>query len=413
MNITRMGGVSLKETEEKQDNLDIKKDKLFNCIKASLWGGYDNSACWELYDEMKKQAIAVLPANYIFCLQSNNKVYYEWKKLILQQVAYYHICQYEQEHLAITVPYVVLKGLSVARYYPNPEYRMMGDIDIMTHHEDYYIACKELLSNGYIETTTIKDSSFGRHRSFRKNRINIEIHAFFAIMNDPQRAEWLDNLIIQNINPSHILPDLVNGLVILSHIDQHMEEGVGLRQIIDWMMFVDKCLSDDSWGEFKRIAEQVGLVNLALVLTRMCEIYLGLSIHRWCQTIDAKLCAKLMNYIISCGNFGVKHVDDTSARIRALTYARTPIAAIRYMQERGLQNWKATKKYRVLRPFAWIYQVIKNIKNRKKLSSKELHKEYDAAKERAMLFQALGTTQSSRGYTIYKNGSYVKTYKKP
>ena len=44
---------------------------------------------------------------------------------------------------------VILKGTSAAQYYPYPEYRTMGDIDIMTRREDYDIACKQLMDNGY------------------------------------------------------------------------------------------------------------------------------------------------------------------------------------------------------------------------------------------------------------------------
>ena len=91
----------------------------------------------------------------------------------------------------------------------------------------------------------------GNLPEFFKNGVSVEIHRFFASLNDPNHAKLLDDQIIENINSSHVLPDKVNGLVLLEHISQHLESGLGLRQIIDWMMFVNQCLPDEYWPGYK------------------------------------------------------------------------------------------------------------------------------------------------------------------
>ncbi|MBR0512934.1 MAG: nucleotidyltransferase family protein [Clostridia bacterium] len=389
---------------------------MLDLLKASLWGTESAIASREDYSEMKAHAIAALPANVLPWTSMDPELRTEWKKTIMQQLISYNQYLYEQENLPITFPYVILKGTSAAKYYPHPEYRKMGDIDIMTRREDYENACSELIKYGFVEHINKEEEDFGRHRGFSKNGVEVEVHAFFALLNEPKQAEYLDDLIIENITPSHELPDLVNGLVLLEHIAQHMEGGLGLRQIIDWMMFVDKCLSDEKeWSNFRMMAQRIGLEKLTEVVTRMCEMFLGLEEHTWCRNVDEKSCKGLMDFVLSCGNFGIKLVDKIGPGANVLSYARTPFAFIHLLQERGLVNWKTAQKHAVLRPFAWLYQIGRYLNKGlgRKNAISELKGEYVAAKERVALFDALGVKQSSKGLAVYRNGKYQKTYKMP
>ena len=127
----------------------MNKRELYKLIRLSLWGNVSAVAGQDVFEEMKHHAIATLAAPCLSSLDLPSQIETEWKKDIIQQVSYYTYYCLEQKKLPITVPYVVLKGTSAAKYYPYPEYRMMGDIDIMTHHEDFDTACKQLVDNGY------------------------------------------------------------------------------------------------------------------------------------------------------------------------------------------------------------------------------------------------------------------------
>lgn len=384
-------------------------------LKASLWGNSIKTVTEEDFEEMKTHAVAGIPADLISRVDMDAKLRNEWKKYIISSLAYNANYVYLQERLPIYVPYVILKGTTAAQYYPNPMYRTMGDIDIMTRREDYDIACRSLVENGFKEHINKSEEDFGRHRGFSKNGIVVEVHAFFALLNNSHQSQYLDDIIIQNINPSHILPDMINGLVLLEHIAQHMEGGLGIRQIIDWMMFVDKCLPDEQWYEFKDMAYNIGLEKLAIVLTRMCEIYLNLSPHQWCNNASNDICKCLMDYVLNSGNFGKKRNLENHSGINTFTYARNPIAFFRLLQERGMANWKLTKKYWLLRPFAWVYQLgrymYKGLGRKKPIN--ELKEEYKIARKRLVLFDYLGVKQVSKGLAIYKNGKYIKTFKRP
>ena len=380
---------------------------MLDLIKASLWGTIPPEVGEDVYNEMQQQAIVALPANIISLAVTSPELQDKWKKSALQQVYYYTNYKYQQSLLPIEVPYVILKGTSASKYYPHPEYRAMGDIDVITRHEDYEEAFRQLESQGY----KVSKSDSDREDVLDKNGIAVELHRRFASLNDPQQAEYLDTLIVDNINPTHVLPDLVNGLVLLEHISQHLENGLGLRQIIDWMMFVDKCLSDEAWTKFEPMADKIGLKKLAVTTTRMCEIYLGLPEHSWCTDVELSLCKKLISYVLECGNFGVKKTSAEAISENAFAYASTPKMAFKLLQKRGNINWKMAQKHRVLRPFAWIYQAIRYAilgLHRDEATSK-LRTEYKAAQERNAMFDALGVKTAAKGIVIYKDGKYIKT----
>ncbi len=378
------------------------ENNIFELIKLSLWGNGNPTVDWSAYQEMKSQAIAVLPASVLSALSLPPELMAEWRNTIIQQISLYTSYTYVQSHLPINLPYVILKGTSAAQYYPHPEYRLMGDIDIITRREDYNSCCEMMLENAWRETTSKSDLERGRHRSFVNKGIIVEIHAFFASMNDVEKAKAFDDLVINNITDNHVLPDLVNGLVLIDHVNQHMEEGIGLRQIIDWMMFVDKCLTDDKWIEFEKMAAQTGLKELAITTTRMCEIYLGLQKHKWCARADEKLCKRLMEYVMRCGNFGVNLSQTDTLYVSGLYQLRHPIKVIRDLQQKGCESLTIARNP-ILRPFAWIVEGRRRFcKTHSKLDK------YRNARRTNALFRSLGVSRYTEGLVYYKDGHYFK-----
>lgn len=378
---------------------------VFELIKLSLWGEGHPTVDATVYQEMKSQAIAALPATVLSSFNLPQELMAEWRSVILQQISFYVRYHYVQEHLPLDVPYVVLKGTSAAQYYPHPEYRTMGDIDIMTQREDYERACETMLKNGWCDMTSRSGQERGRHRAFARQGVTVEIHAFFASMNDTQKARAFDDLIVNNITENHVLPDLINGLVLIEHVNQHMEQGIGLRQIIDWMMFVNRCIRDDNWQQFEMMAIQTGLRELVVITTRMCEMYLGLPTHEWCSGVNEQLCRDLMEYIVKCGDFGIKLNQSEVLSINRMYRLRHPIATIKDLQRRGCESWKAAK-YPLLRPFAWIWEGRQLL-----LETPSVIEGYRDSRKMNVLFKALGIRRETDGLVFYQEGHYFKQKK--
>ena len=384
---------------------------LMSLIQSSIWGDPLPEVTCDVYKEMKKHALTVLPAGILSSLSMPDNLRQVWQIEIYQQIAYNANYNRAQKSLPITVPYVILKGSSAAKYYPHPQYRNMGDIDIMTRREDFATACEMLIQNGYREITGETEKAQGRHRAFVDAAgVEVEIHAYYAYQNEIEKAEFFDNLIIQSINSSHELPDMVNGLVLLEHISYHIERGLGLRQIIDWMMFVNQCLPDEKWPEFRILAQKAGLEQLAVITTQMCVAFLGLQKRMWCSDASDEICSQMMVYILSSGNFGIKKTDGNRASVSFLASTRTIKGLFSFLQGRGVINWKAAHKHVFLRPFAWIYQICKYIKKGliRKNTMQKLKEEFKESKAYNTLFDALGISREEKGLVVYKNGRYMK-----
>lgn len=396
-----------------QNEMMTNKEKLlFSVIKNALWHTEVSDLSedgQEIYTEMSNHCILALPGQSIMDYHLPAELRHQWEKnIILQMTRYVHYTAMEKQ-LPISVPYVILKGTAASQYYPNPELRAMGDIDIMTRREDCDVACAELCKNGYSEIPILSGTS--KHRAFRDNKggPEVEVHFFFAARSDIDEARFIDDLIIDAINPTHFLPDMINGLVLLEHINYHLEYGLGLRQILDWMMFVDRCLTDEAWPSFLDMIRGIRLETLAIVLTKMCEMYLGLSERCWTAGADLLICERLMRYVLLSGNFGNKQADANNAK-DVMYMARSPASVFKLLQRRGLQNWQMAQKYCFLRPFAWAYQIHRYIAMFVKhpYSISDLRKQYNDALDKRELFDALKVKQISKGVIVYRKGHYKK-----
>lgn len=361
---------------------------LLTIIRASIWGTPIDKVTKDEFEEMQRHAIVALPVQVLSSVSMSPELLQEWKEQIFQQIAYYNKYKYAESKIPISCPYVILKGSSAAQYYPKPCLRTMGDIDIITKSEDYIYACNELLQNGYEEVcNSISDQE--RHREFKKYDVLVEVHSSFASLNDAEKAIAFDNIIRSNITDAHVLPDLINGLVLIEHVNQHLETGIGLRQIIDWMMFVEKCLPDNKWETFRQLLCDTGLELLCIVLTRMCEIYLGLSEHNWSANADEKLCSHLLEYVLNCGNFGRKKTTEMNKAYNRTSLIRHPIYMIKELQKRGNQEWDSAKN-RIPRCLAWLWKGIQVVKE-----SIGMREEFIKAKEMKKLFYALGVKRNN------------------
>lgn len=317
--------------------------------------------------ELEEQAVLALPGDLIKGLNMPEPIRAAWQKQLRAQVYRGYQNAAEQNALAALlqehgIAYVVLKGAAAAMYYPRPEYRSMGDIDVIVTPQDYEAAQRLLSENGFVQE---EKKAGGRDEAYHRHGVLLELHRRFSY-GEGERDAALEAMIIGGIERREMrrtsegdfpgLPHRENGLVLLEHINQHLEGGLGLRQIVDWLMYVRRELHDDAWPAFRREAERLGLVELALTVTKMGQLYLGLPTEgiAWCRDADESLCADLLAYLFQSGDFGGKDMG-SSTTVNALS--RSQDGFFRNLQRSGCRNWKALEKHPWLKPFAWLYQL--------------------------------------------------------
>lgn len=333
--------------------------------------------------------------------------------------AMYMRIMYEQDRLiscfnAAKIPCVILKGSAAAVYYPKPYLRTMGDIDVLVQRKDLTESLRVLELNGYVYDHGKGDdgqvSEDTRELAYIKNGLCIEIHQRFSspgvdVDDILEAAIKRREFIILNGYRFPILPIPENGLVLLGHLNQHLKNNVlGLRQIIDWEMYVHSVEDKVAWlKQFVPLAEKTGLITLAAYFTRMCNRYLGLLDEvDFGIDVDDTLVDELIEVVLNDGNFGRRIYSDSTADEKKMFNASYGIKCygfFGYFTRVGMSTNAFCTAHSSLKFFAFIYgfnrqmtrgirAIIKNKGIGKKMDDGK--KMYEVHTKRRELYKQLG-----------------------
>lgn len=328
-----------------------------------------------VFDEANNQAVASLVYDGLSELNIPIEIKNKWKKECLLRVVFFQRICYAQDKLKQlldekNIPFVILKGTAAAIYYNNPGLRSFGDVDLIVKPELFDQAHDVLIADGY----TLEEHDCLRHNCYRKNGICFEMHRYFSSLADESLSSFLDKLIFDGIDNRQVsmlgqysfpvLTSLENGLVLLSHMYKHIYEGIGLRHVIDWVMYVDAVLDDNLWyHNFGPIVQRAGLDKLAKSMAKMGYSLFNIEYtnRTWFSDIEDKTCLELMHFVLKSGNFGrkdrVKH--DSRIILEKMTEKNGIFATL---QKQGMTNWSTVKQHPSLKLFAWAYQAIQYAK---------------------------------------------------
>ena len=362
----------------------------------------------EIYSELEKQAVVEMACKWVRKKYSDNlnvqaataytlaHQIARWCFLMDKQDEIISILQKEGYHLA------VMKGSANGAFYPVPELRHTGDIDLLVPEEHYEEIAEFLQKKGYCASI---DYDKGKHHiEFVKEGVIFEIHkrpGGTARMYSEYNKQLIDffqkgletvEYVYVKEYRFPILPRLQNGIMLLLHTISHLRRGIGLRNLIDWMVYVDHNMTNDYWyNEFEIIAERYHVCKLAKTMTRTCQIYLGLRTDlNFCHGIEDRLCDQLINYFVQQGEFGAKAGNEDKG-VRFLLRNRSIRDVFMALDRSSLMTIPYAKKNILLRPVAWTYQCIrylKGITGREKLIQ-SIADDFERAKEREELFKEM------------------------
>ena len=371
---------------KKKTKLTTEQSALLALIRSALWGTEPPKKPEIAMDEARKQALIPL----LFPDSKLAKFSYLYSVRLLHA---------QDELIALMreagIPLIILKGSAAAVYYPNPIQRSMGDVDCIVPQDRFLEATELLTANGYAQTNADKDVD--RHCVFVRKGFLVELHHHFSyegIDVESYVTAGLHDPTIIRVEEYEVpvLDELGNGMVLLAHVAHHLQNGLGLRQVIDWMMYCSAVLDDEMWKtRFQKAAQECGLETLAVTLTRMCQLYLGLTASiTWCSGADESLCDELLMNLLRSGNFG--HANGSGARVEIVTTNIKRYGLFRYLQKAGESNWSAYRRHRWLKPFCWLYQIFRYARQglRTRRNYRQLASDLNRSDERYALLTKLG-----------------------
>ena len=342
-------------------------------LNAALWNrpAPTDPLQEEDYAFFEAQAVFVLPKDILKDLTLSDELREKWKQRIFLHYRDYLQSMHGLDELtklltAEGITPIVLKGASFAAYYRSPILRLTGDVDVILRPNTEESFCKAraiMEAAGFADKSEPNDK---RHATYFKNGTYYEVHRYFSHRKNNEQI-YLDER-IDRAEPVektidgvrfYTLPDLENGLVMLQHIGLHLPSGLGLRHVLDWIVFADKIV-DDAFldGGFRKEARACGVETLMQALTRMGTLFFDLPEQTWCDYRDDRTCAELLDLLAEFGNFGRSKDPMT----RRATTALNSYMSFRTLQSHGLVNWRAAQKYAILRPLAWMYQLLRYVR---------------------------------------------------
>ena len=149
----------------------------------------------------------------------------------------------------------ILKGQGNALMYPNPYSRTPGDMDVWVN------ASREEITEYAKRHFKLKDDIRFHHLETSFDGVPVELHFFPGIMNNPiynaRLQKWFKRNVDLQCSNVVSLPDGIGEIAIpttafnviyqLTHLYHHFfDEGIGMRQIIDYYYVVNNYLSNPS-----------------------------------------------------------------------------------------------------------------------------------------------------------------------
>lgn len=238
------------------------------------------------------------------------------------------------------INYVYIKGLTLAKYYPEPYLRYSSDIDVVVK-KDINIARSLLEKAGYKCV-----SSNSQEFSFTKNGISIDLHRTFAEENE-KIEKVFENIEIKD----HELDINYKYLYLLVHCMKHVKYGQ-----LEFRFFVD-------------LFYLRKLINKDVINSLLKECNLSLFNDKLNNYLDVILNNKehddLANQI---ENFIFQYAEDSGSKNRVLINSDSNLK-IKYLLSRFFIpynkmcfDYPILKKVKILLPFCYVARLFKPLK---------------------------------------------------
>ena len=200
------------------------------------------------------------------------------------------------------IDYIIVKGQVAGSFYPNPDARMSGDVDLYFVGDNYQ-KIKSLVEQRLGKQ--LSKLSDGKHVEFEVNGVIFELHDKLSrLATRKHQAYWdqmIDNAILEGTDTVNIagkeiktLSATYNAMYIFVHLFYHMTaSGVGLRQLCDWARVLctndNVNVNDNCFTEHKDTKTQKFNDNLNIDANRLEEILKELGYFKAYKAMGAFL----------------------------------------------------------------------------------------------------------------------------
>lgn len=263
------------------------------------------------------------------------------------------------------IKYVLFKGAQIKEYYPTPELRVMGDVDVLIEKEQRNNAKALLTKNGFEIIT-----SNGPVYSYKKDDVLIEVHTkiISGKVGSANAEDYFENAIDNaafngyygSFNPNYHFEYLI------THIAHHFWfYGAGVKLICDLAVMLKKYDID-----LDLVINNLGDIHLdkfAKIIISICYKWFGIGKEYDVDTEETE------NFLLNYGAFGNVNRNKSAVISRkALEEGKNSSLAIKlgllfpsYKKMKNIPYMTFMEGRPYLLPAGWIYRIFYNYKYKK------------------------------------------------
>lgn len=284
-----------------------------------------------------------------------------------------------------------LKGIVIRELYPNPQFRLMSDSDILVKKQDIEKVCELLNNLGYYQTGLTS-----AHLSFEhKEHFPIDLHWTLKDKRKNVDTSEFDEEVWKNIiylQYDNVLIPSLSWEDMLVHLCLHMaghtiSGGFGIRQLCDIVLLIEKKGSEIDWESFKKKIKNKNIEVFTYTILNICKELFNIDIPKQLldmSSIKQEYLDMFIDYIVEGGVYGKRNIVNSYSDRIALQAMKIPnnSSRINVIKQFGLMffprvenlknNYAYSKKYSILLPLAWLQHLIKNIFIRKSTISEKI-----------------------------------------
>ena len=281
-----------------------------------------------------------------------------------------------------SINHLYFKGPEIARYYPVPEFRTMGDIDVLVRTEDREKAVAILMAHGATEVeSSIAVSEYifcGAAVELHTNMIHEEVETGFGFQ-DYFAAAW-DYAAITEQPFVWQLEATFHLIYVIAHLAKHFHDrGSGVRMFMDVAVLLEK---QKDMLDFERMMFQLKKMRLDRFFKRVLYLnrcWFGKSSTLSEEGISEEVFETITEYVVTGGVFGYEATPLENVALRKLYHENrsesVQNAATKLLLRTVFPNNRQLEKMeyvpslfnrKMLLPFAWLYRWFHSLLTRSK-----------------------------------------------
>ena len=219
------------------------------------------------------------------------------------------------------ISFLCMKGALLREYYPVPELREMGDLDLVIHPEDRQksdrIMTEELGYRRFVDNhavwtyylntfeVEIHDHMFYEHLANRFDYRSYFDHVWEHVQRAPVFGIQALNLLVPE--------EEFHFLYLMAHTAKHViNNGSGFRAYLD-MILLSRRIASEMWDRIVQELEMMELLDFTMTCSALCEQWFGVGLPVSHAALDSVFLEEVTRKTFHDGIFGLENRENEGA----------------------------------------------------------------------------------------------------